>query len=155
MNRSFFTHSTIAIFLNLFFIGKTCAMDSSDDSPRFQAFVLENKGASVVHDVAIKYGQFVVPTEGSSRRTIPPNRIATSHESAAVPVPNSASVHWVSSDGQAHDATVPVRALIENWKTFQGFKFSFSDDHLAVSRLDQTGEAANFTPLGFTLVFQQ
>jgi hypothetical protein len=104
------------------------------DQPMLQGFDLINGGRSDVRDVEIRYGDYVFPPGGeSSVVRVQKIKGLGFHQGATVSVPESAAIHWVSSDGQSHDALVPIRKWITHWDEFHGFQFIFVDDHVDVA----------------------
>lgn len=122
-------------------------------SPRLHVFVLENLGTIPIADAFVVYGELEVPSKGSVQRTVRPGKAFSSEEITNATVPDSATVVWSSSDGKRHSVVVPVKRLIEDWKKFQGFKFSFAENQLTVFRADLGITVGNFTPTIFTQVF--
>lgn len=117
----------------------------------FQRFEFGNDGRGEVNDVKIQYGDLLIPT-GTHRRYWP-NHLTGFSETLTIPVPDTADVHWVSADGAAHDATVPVRKFVRNSSCFHGFRFFFADDRLDAYVLSRTGDCRDMQQVESALVF--
>ena len=120
-----------SLFLVATFVSSCTQAKDFMNEPRLQGFDLDNEGVAQVQDVEIRYGEYVFPPGGASSVVrVPKIKGLGFHQSATVPIPATARIHWKAADGRQYDVTVPIRNLISNLEEFHRIKFIFVDDHV-------------------------
>ena len=134
-------------------IGAACAWAGTmTTEPVFHNLEFGNDGKGVVRDVAVTYGDIRVPA-GNAHKVFGPNHMATVTEVRTLPVPENATIEWSSADGQHHEATAPMRSLIQDPNCFHGFRFFFVDDHVDIYLLSRKHDCSKVLDVGRTKVY--
>lgn len=130
-----------------------CASASATGSKAiYQVIQVSNYGLATVTNVRIEYGDSVIPS-GTAHSDIPAKHMVVIGETRMMPIPETATIQWNSSDGKAHVAEVPVRTLTLDTKNFHGFEVSFADNYVTVYRLSRTKEWPRRLDLDRSIVF--
>jgi hypothetical protein len=75
--------------------------------PVFHTLQFSNAGKGAVSDVAVNYGDVLLPT-GSVHTSLVPSPMTLWSEGEVLRVPNSVRIHWLSSGNAVHDVEVPL-----------------------------------------------
>jgi hypothetical protein len=88
------------------------------------ALTYRNDGSASVREVAIQYGEYVLPV-GSLHHEM---RIGAARtEIRTLPVPKSVEISWRSDDGAVHRGRCALSTAVGKSERFSGFEFAFRD----------------------------